>query len=414
MLRAEQLALEQQGRSDWLRILEREFSYYKDSFEAVGTQAALIAGFTVAVLVTIELENDDRYWRTLFHISSFVSLLMLIYCVVIVTLLLVCGPNLALRGNSPTAMEKALRAIKRERFLIYASFFAGVFSFMVMVYCCAWILMTHLTAQLCSGLLVVVCTILVLQGWRIYSEFKVVEVPAGSPSVRAMSEADRSSTGSVVGGMHIRHGSKHSFTNFSSSLSGTHATNDGHTHGVAASARPKASAAADRGSSMTAPLIHKSSESGGGGNRESSGSDAARDELVALLVSAGGGWLWKKRGGMSSAGWKKRWVGVDGSVGVLWYSKSKFACPHDGSKPGNDDAKDVDLKGLDLMVANDERTFRLVDSNDRTGAGRLVDWRALVPEDREGWVQYLRVGIGSANQRKGSPTIMPSHANTAL
>jgi len=43
-----------------LRILEREFEYYKGSFDSVGTQAALIAGFIVAVLVTLNTSHDAR------------------------------------------------------------------------------------------------------------------------------------------------------------------------------------------------------------------------------------------------------------------------------------------------------------------------------------------------------------------
>ena len=57
MLRAEQAALEQHGRAELLRILDREFEYYKNSYDAVGTQAALIAGFIVAVLVTLDTRS---------------------------------------------------------------------------------------------------------------------------------------------------------------------------------------------------------------------------------------------------------------------------------------------------------------------------------------------------------------------
>jgi hypothetical protein len=43
-----------------LKILEREFEYYTGSFDSVGTQSALIAGFIVAVLVTLDTSDDAR------------------------------------------------------------------------------------------------------------------------------------------------------------------------------------------------------------------------------------------------------------------------------------------------------------------------------------------------------------------
>lgn len=68
-----------QGRAELLRILEKEFEYYKSSYDSVGTQvsiklqifdlhpptltleqAALIAGFTVAVLVTLDISDESR------------------------------------------------------------------------------------------------------------------------------------------------------------------------------------------------------------------------------------------------------------------------------------------------------------------------------------------------------------------
>ena len=190
----------------------------KESYENVGTQSALIAGFTVAVLVTLDTSDSkaDAFWtvgsarsihsigsapsappapsapasittrtthharctahhapcsmlhaprtehhapppatsdsnlenqlqpptrtphsaptsntntplkrQTLFYICSFVALLMLLYTLIIVTVVTVLGPGLALRGKDPIAMEKAVVFIKKERGMIYASFFLG-------------------------------------------------------------------------------------------------------------------------------------------------------------------------------------------------------------------------------------------------------------------------------------------------
>lgn len=54
--------MEQHGLQELLNILNREFEYYKGAYQAVGTQAALIAGFTVSVLVTLDTtkQTDAR------------------------------------------------------------------------------------------------------------------------------------------------------------------------------------------------------------------------------------------------------------------------------------------------------------------------------------------------------------------
>ena len=97
MLRAEQVALEQHGMSELLRILEREFNYYNECYKAVGTQSALIAGFAVTVLVTLDTSDEARsvngikprklpVWVTdMYHATTFVTLLTLLYTVVAVT-----------------------------------------------------------------------------------------------------------------------------------------------------------------------------------------------------------------------------------------------------------------------------------------------------------------------------------------
>ena len=65
----------------------------------------------------------------------------LIYTVIIVTLVVVLGPGLALRGKDPAVMEFAVVSIRKERTQIYTAFLLGVVSFLVMSLCCAWILM---------------------------------------------------------------------------------------------------------------------------------------------------------------------------------------------------------------------------------------------------------------------------------
>jgi hypothetical protein len=65
----------------------------------------------------------------------------LIYTVVSVTTVVVWGPQLALRGSSPTAMETAVAGVKGARYGIYSSFVLGVITFLLMTVTVAWLQM---------------------------------------------------------------------------------------------------------------------------------------------------------------------------------------------------------------------------------------------------------------------------------
>lgn len=87
-----------------------------------------MAGFSITVLVTLETDNTTPpIVVQAYHICSFVCLMSLIYTVVSVTTVVVWGPQLALRGSSPTAMETAVSGVKAARYGIY------VVSFVVIV-----------------------------------------------------------------------------------------------------------------------------------------------------------------------------------------------------------------------------------------------------------------------------------------
>ena len=57
MLRAEQIAVENQARQQLLQIREKELNYFVGNFSSFGTQAALIAGFSLSSITSINTEE---------------------------------------------------------------------------------------------------------------------------------------------------------------------------------------------------------------------------------------------------------------------------------------------------------------------------------------------------------------------
>lgn len=76
--------------------------YYVATFSSFGTQAALIAGFTLGALTGLDAESFSVAdgWRAVFWISTAIAMASSIHCVLTTTFANIYGPNLALRGPS--------------------------------------------------------------------------------------------------------------------------------------------------------------------------------------------------------------------------------------------------------------------------------------------------------------------------
>jgi 1-aminocyclopropane-1-carboxylate deaminase/D-cysteine desulfhydrase-like pyridoxal-dependent ACC family enzyme len=79
-----------------------EMDYYVEAFSSFGTQAALIAGFTLDALIGLDVRSYsvDETWKAVFWISASVSMAASLHCVLTTTFANIYGPNLALRGPS--------------------------------------------------------------------------------------------------------------------------------------------------------------------------------------------------------------------------------------------------------------------------------------------------------------------------
>ena len=106
MLYADKKALETNLKVDLLSIRERELNFYTANCQAIGTQAAMFAGFAFAGLMQ-PLPPEPESLRVLFLVSTVFALGIQLVTVVTTTLLSMLAPGLALRG-SDGAMHTAV------------------------------------------------------------------------------------------------------------------------------------------------------------------------------------------------------------------------------------------------------------------------------------------------------------------
>ena len=129
MLYADKRALETNLKVNLLAIREKELNYYAQNCLAVGTQAALLAGFAYSGLTQVAIPLDSDYvLKLLYLITTTTAMCLELIAVMSTTLLAMMGPGLALRGPDGS-MHPAVDGMMDEYKQAYLNFFLGLIAF---------------------------------------------------------------------------------------------------------------------------------------------------------------------------------------------------------------------------------------------------------------------------------------------
>ena len=146
MLAADKLLLKGRIAQKSVVLKEKEFTLHHRNFTTVGTQAAVLAGFSVTALVEFGAPREsNRVLLFCFYASLVFSLSANVLCVGKTTLLSVFGTSLAMRGPDG-AMISAVDGMYTMRRDVFLLFNAGMFSVLFMGIFGAWILFDALAA----------------------------------------------------------------------------------------------------------------------------------------------------------------------------------------------------------------------------------------------------------------------------
>jgi len=121
--------------------------------------------------------------------KAFAALMALTYVIMSVMAVTVWGPNLALRGNTPGDMERAVAGVKKARGTIYVSFFVGITLFIAMATTVAWIQMSESLALSCTVCSVCTFVMVVDNGVRTRQTFRL-DNPTAPDALRRNNDAD--------------------------------------------------------------------------------------------------------------------------------------------------------------------------------------------------------------------------------
>lgn len=153
MLAADKLLLTSTIRKNATDLKSKELSLHKTNFDAVGTQAAVLAGFAVGMLVELDVpEACHPFISGGFYFCAILTLVANLRCVVMTTCITVMGTGLALRGPEGS-MIRATEGMYKQRNSVFVTFGVGIGACLSAAFFLCWIKMGYAAATVCSSII---------------------------------------------------------------------------------------------------------------------------------------------------------------------------------------------------------------------------------------------------------------------
>lgn len=140
---------------------------------AVGTQAALLAGFAYSGLTQVAIPLDSEYvLKLLYLLVSTTAMCLELIAVMNTTLLSMMGPGLALRGPDGS-MHPAVDGMIVEYQYAYLNFVLGLIFFHFSAALFSWLMFNWLVSTFVSGCVLGSLYLLVRYASRVYTRFRL-------------------------------------------------------------------------------------------------------------------------------------------------------------------------------------------------------------------------------------------------
>jgi len=173
MLYADKRALETNLKVNLLAIREKELNYYTQNCGAVGTQAALLAGFAYSGLTQVAVPLDSQYILKLAYLLVTTTAMCLeLIAVMNTTLLSMMGPGLALRGPDGS-MHPAVDGMMEEYKSAYLNFLLGLIAFHFSAALFGWLAFDWVVSSCTTACVLGSLYLLMRYATRVHSRFRL-------------------------------------------------------------------------------------------------------------------------------------------------------------------------------------------------------------------------------------------------
>jgi hypothetical protein len=171
MLAADRLLLETNLKQSAIKLREKELNLYCENFSSVGTQAAVMAGFTTTCFIEVSIPDTTHFIvKGVLHLFAVLSICFNLTCVSLSTITSVWGSTMALRGKDGS-MDEAVNGMNSERNTIFKSFFFGLFFNLLTVIAACWILMDSFMAVVATAVVIYSMGMIHYHATRIQTRF---------------------------------------------------------------------------------------------------------------------------------------------------------------------------------------------------------------------------------------------------
>lgn len=173
MLYADKRALETNLKVSMLAIREKELNYYTQNCLAVGTQAALLAGFAYSGLTQVAIPQDAEYVLKLSYLLvTSTAMCLELVAVMSTTLLSMMGPGLALRGPDGS-MHPAVDGMIDEYRAAYLNFLIGLIAFHLSAALFGWLTFDWFVSTFTTASVFASLSLLMRYAMRVHSRFRL-------------------------------------------------------------------------------------------------------------------------------------------------------------------------------------------------------------------------------------------------
>jgi hypothetical protein len=156
-----------------MELREKELNLSIDNFSAIGTQAALLSGFSMTAFAELNVpENAPWGLQFSFYMFTAIAFSASLHCVCNTTFVTVWGPGLALRGPDGS-IDKAIDGMIEERVQIFTSFGLGLLSFQMAAMIAGWMVMPLEISLATTAVSVLAIFMVVHFGRRVFRRFAI-------------------------------------------------------------------------------------------------------------------------------------------------------------------------------------------------------------------------------------------------
>lgn len=170
MYKANQEALYQATNQQVISIRQSEINYYLNVNSAIGTQAALIGGFTYGIYTQTVANDEHGYSKNLlsaYYIGSAITIACAVHVIINTMLLQVLGPGLALHGPVGS-MARAAESMKIEQNQVIVAFTLMMVAFSVSTVLSFWAVMDAFAAFTNTVIFAIAARCWTYYGRRVY------------------------------------------------------------------------------------------------------------------------------------------------------------------------------------------------------------------------------------------------------